>query len=98
MPCPHPNVMSDFSFMNDISMAELRMVSILGLLVTAIIATLLAVLVASGGAALGRLARHALGRDRGMTAPRSSPAASNRLVPNGHGGARDRREAWRPRL
>jgi hypothetical protein len=48
--------MSDISMVNDVSMTQLRVLSVVGLLATAVITTLLV----SGGAALARLVRHAL--------------------------------------
>jgi len=71
--------MSEISFMSDISMAELRVLSVVGLLVTAIITTLLTMLFVSGGAVLGRLTRQALDRyhrpANGTTVSRASSAS-----------------------
>jgi hypothetical protein len=94
--------MSDLSLMSDISMTELRMLSVAGLVATAVISTLVALLLASGGAALGRLVRHGLDRYRGAPngtmASTASPPESRLLVPNGKRELQTGQAAWRPRL
>lgn len=93
--------MSDLSFMSDVSMAELRVLSVVGLLATAIITTLLTMLFASGGAALGRLVRYALARYHGVAdgATGAGPLGPRRdlLVSNGRREVRARQRAWRLR-
>jgi hypothetical protein len=56
--------MSEVSLVNDVSIAQLRVLSVVGLLVTAVMTTALTMLAVSAGAALARGVRQALNRHR----------------------------------
>jgi hypothetical protein len=68
--------MSGFSFMSDTALTNVRMISLVGLLITALTVTLLTILLAWGASALARVIRHALGRNRVAVDDRTSAASS----------------------
>jgi hypothetical protein len=79
--------MSEIAVMDNVSVTQLRILSVVALLATAVIATLLTLGLAAAGAALARLARRVLASasrgDARRTGPSpGSPASPGRLRHN----------------
>jgi hypothetical protein len=91
--------MGEIAVVDNVSITQLRVLGVVGLLATAVISTLLSLIHGAGGVALARWVRHALDHRRGVahgsmrrsTPPRNEVLGAERGVPDSISASRSAR-------